>query len=192
MKAKSSELKTKFIKKRISYDGSQLRSLYAYLEHGVLGHSLIAFRGPCQVDFSHMVDGEDLRERALIQGEDMMHFIVEVFQEDLFAGVLLQRLISSIAMEVVNFQSQKIKVSREGDDLYSKDRRKLSISIAGKSVQSVLIHFAVNVTNEGTPVKTLSLQDLGIKPEKFVSLFLQRVAEEFSSVRAATMKVRPL
>ncbi|MGZ3782751.1 MAG: DUF366 family protein, partial [Pseudobdellovibrionaceae bacterium] len=39
------------------------------------------------------------------------------------------------------------------------------ISIATKSPVSVMVHFAMNITNKGTPVKTLSLQDLKLEPK---------------------------
>ena len=185
-------LQTKLLNRKIDYDGTQLRSLFAYLDHGVLGNSLVAFRGACSISFAHMVDGEDLREQSPICGDDMLHFIAEIFDENLFAGVLFQRLLASLACDLVNEITKKKRVFREGDDLYSSDGRKLSISIAAKSVQSVMVHFAVNVTNKGTPVKTLSLQDLNIQPKDFAQSLLKRVALEFDSIRAATMKVKPL
>jgi hypothetical protein len=188
----TSGLQTKWLNKKIDYDGTQLRSLFAYLDHGVLGHSLVAFHGACSISFAHMVDGEDLRDQSPICGDDMLHFIAEIFHEDLFAGVLFQRLLASLACDLINEKTKKKSVFREGDDLYSSDGRKLSISIAAKSVQSVMVHFAVNITNKGTPVKTLSLKDLNIKPDHFAKSLLLRGADEFDSVRAATMKVKPL
>jgi len=185
-------MKTLWIKKKINYDGTQLRTLYAYLEHGVLGPSMISFRGACDVSFDHMIDGEDLREQSQICGKDMLHFIVEIFHENLFSGVLLQRMIASLATDLVNEKSKRIKIHRSGDDLYSKDKKKLSISIAASSVQSVMVHFAVNITNEGTPVKTVSLKDLGIRPDFFAKELMKRTAHEILSIRQATQKVRPL
>ena len=181
-------LQTKFLNSKIDYDGSQLRPLYAYMEHGILGNSIIAFKGACSIPFSHMVDGEDLREQSPIHGESMLHFIMEVFDQKLFAGVLLQRLVVGIMLEILN--KKKVRVWRSGDDLYSFDNRKLSISIATQSVQSIHIHWALNINNKGTPVKTLSLEDLKVNPQEFGKEVLRRVAVEFNSIRAATMKVR--
>ncbi|MGZ3785411.1 MAG: DUF366 family protein, partial [Bdellovibrio sp.] len=174
----------RFIEQKFAYDGTQLRSLYAYLEHGILGPSIIAWQGPCSISFDHMVDGEDLLAKAVIQGDEMLHFIIEVFDRDLFSAVALQRLFASICRDYLqnsaislgeknlvgdNLQASKgnscgKSLIRDGDDIYLEDR-KLSISIATKSPVSVMVHFAMNITNKGTPVKTLSLQDLKLEPK---------------------------
>ncbi|MEN0057626.1 MAG: DUF366 family protein, partial [Bdellovibrio sp.] len=142
-------MQSHFIEKSFAYDGTQLRSLYGYLEHGVLGPSILAWRGPCAIPFTHMVDGEDLLAQAVIQSEEMLHFIIEVFDRDLFSGVLLQRLFASICRDYLQAQATSVlktaSLVREGDDLYWEDR-KLSISIATKSPVSVMVHFAMNIT----------------------------------------------
>lgn len=184
-------LKTKWIPKKINYDGTQLRSLFGYLDHGVLGESVISFRGSCDVSFEHMVDGEDLLDRSKIQGSDMVHFIFEIFEKSLFAGVLLQRLFASVVSEVLNELTSKkdLNLTRSGDDLFYKSG-KLSISIATRSPNSVMIHFAVNVSNKGTPVKTAALEDLGIDPKEFALACLEKIKIEYDSVCEATYKVR--
>ncbi|NUN07403.1 MAG: DUF366 family protein, partial [Bdellovibrio sp.] len=80
---------------------------------------------------------------------------------------------------------------RDGDDIYLDDR-KLSISIATRSPVSVMVHFAMNVTNKGTPVKTLSLEDLKIDPRKVSEDLMALFKREFDSVLIATQKVRPV
>lgn len=89
-------MRSHFLEQKFAYDGTQLRSLYGYLEHGVLGPSTIAWVGKCDIPFSHMVDGEDLLARAVIQGDEMLHFIIEFFDRDLFSGVAIQRLFATI------------------------------------------------------------------------------------------------
>lgn len=183
-------LKAKWIDKKIKYDGRQLRSLYSYLEHEILGNSVISFRGPCDVSLEHMVDGEDFLDRSKIQGSDMVHFIFEIFDCPIFAGVLLQRLFASIVGDVILTMSKKpIGLRREGDDLYL-GKKKLSISIATRSVNSCLVHFAVNVTQAGTPVPTMGLADLGISPKEFAKECLNSIQTEYESILNATMKVK--
>lgn len=183
-------MQTKWLDTIFEYDGTQLRSLFAYLEHGILGDSVVAWRGPCKVDFEHMVDGEDLRARDKICGGDMIHFIVETFDTTLFSAVAFQRLIASLAKEKLENESPMGKeLKRSGDDLYWREG-KLSISIATQSPTSSLIHFAMNVSNEGTPVKTASLEELNVSPEKFSQELLLQIAEEFKAIRQATQKVR--
>lgn len=185
-------MKSKWITEKIKYDGTQLKSLFAYLEHGVLGDSIVSWVGPCQVSFDHMVDGEDLRERAAIRGGQMLHFVIEIFHQNLFSGVLLQRLFTSIvADEIFTATKGQVQMKRTGDDLYFK-KKKLSISIAAVTVQSVMIHFAVNVVNEGTPVPTCALKDFGINPKSFSEAVMKKLVAEIVSIKEATVKVRPL
>lgn len=176
-----------------TYDGSQLRSLFNYLQHGVLGDSIVAWIGPCQIPFEHMVDGEDLRAQAKIEGSEMVHFIVELFETQLFAGVCAQRLMASVVMEHLREGSPvrelALSLRRDGDDIYAGEK-KLSISIATASPVSSLIHFAVNASNRGTPVPTLSLEDLKIEPRAFAEDVAAAVCKELSTSRDATRKVR--
>lgn len=210
-------MKTQFIDHEIKYDGSQLRSLYSYLNWGILGDSIISWVGPCDISFDKMIDGEDLLQKATICGNRMLHFIIEVFEKDLFSAVVIQRLMASQIKDllVAHLQSfpppetsQLIRFSqtvqpgqptplldqfvRNGDDLYFDDS-KLSISIASRSPVSVMIHFALNINNSGTPVKTCSLEDFGVLDAKsFAMRVMNKVSEEYDEIIKATQKVRPL
>lgn len=183
-------MKSLFIEKPQTYDGTQLRSLYAYLDHKVLGPSVVSWTGPCSISFDHMVDGEDLLEQAEIRGANMLHFIIEIFDRDLFSGVALQRMFAAIARDYLSAKSGQALV-REGDDLFL-GQGKLSISIATKSPVSVMVHFAMNITNEGTPVKTASLEDLRLNPRQVATDLMSLLKEEYESIVKATQKVRPV
>ncbi|WP_413587388.1 DUF366 family protein [Bdellovibrio sp. HCB274] len=184
-----------FIEKKFAYDGSQLHSLFAYLEHGKLGPSIVSWVGQCDIPAAHMVDGEDLLANAVIAGDEMLHFIIEVFDRDLFSGVALQRLFAAIARDYVQKHGAaylKLDVLiRDGDDIYWGDR-KLSISIATRSPVSTMVHFAMNVTNEGTPVKTACLGDFKLDPRKTAQDLMALFKQEFQSITVATQKVRPV
>ncbi|MBC7465431.1 MAG: DUF366 family protein [Bdellovibrio sp.] len=191
-------MKKKFISKKINYDGGQLKPLYAYVNHKLHGDSIVAFIGACDVGFGEMVDAEDLVAGAQIKSDLMLHFIIEMFNQNLMTAVSLQRLIVSIAQNILNStapQLKSAKLRRSGDDLYL-DRGskafKLSISIASISPVSSMIHFALNITNDGTPVPTCSLKDLGVDPKSFAEKVLTAFSEEYISIVEATQKVRPL
>lgn len=191
-------MKTKFISKKIKYDGSQLAPLYAYRNHQTSGDSIVAFPGPCHVHFDQMIDAEDLVAKAKIEGDLMLHFIIEIFNQSLMTAVSLQRLLVSMAQQILNENSVVLKLNpliRKGDDLYlisQKQSHKLSISIASKSEVSSMIHLALNILNKGTPVKTCCLQDLKINPKSFAEELMKKFAEEYISIVEATQKVRPL
>lgn len=189
-------MKTLWIQSTAAYDGTQLDPLVNYLKHGLMGDSMVAWVGPCEVSFDHMVDGEDLREQAAIRGSRMLHFVMEVFDRDLFAGVACQRIMASLAKDLVTEKAGarlgKETLRREGDDLYW-GSKKLSISIATKSPNSTLMHFAMNVSNEGTPVPTCALKDdFGLDEKEVAAELLSRFQREYESILQATWKVKTL
>ncbi|MFZ3229124.1 MAG: DUF366 family protein [Pseudobdellovibrio sp.] len=191
-------MKKKYITKKIFYDGSQLNSLYGYKNHKLHGDSILAFCGGCDVSFKEMVDAEDLIAEAQIKSDFMLHFIIEMFNQNLMTAVSMQRLIVSMAQTILNSSSIKLKnnkLRRSGDDLYlDKNNKsyKLSISIASISAVSSMIHFAMNIKNEGTPVLTCSLEDLQINAKDFAEKLLTAFSTEYISIVEATQKVRPL
>lgn len=176
----------------MTYDGSQLRSLFAYRNYNILGDSIVGWVGPCQVNPEFMVDGEDLNAGEKICGEEMLHFIFENFDMNLLAGVAVQRLMTSIALDVIREMSPNTSTAqalqRRGDDIFF-ENQKLSISIATVSPLSALIHFALNVSNKGTPVSTLSLEDLQCDPKDFTTEFFKRIEQEMNEIKKATQKV---
>ncbi len=191
-------MKSKFLAKKMKYDGTQLKPLFAYENLGILGHSIISWVGACDIHFDRMVDLEDKIENSKICGDEMLHFIIEIFNESLLAAVSLQRLFASIVQAEIlkiNPKLNQFNFVREGDDLYflkKNKKMKLSISIASKSVVSFQIHFALNVVNSGTPVPTSCLSELGIESRGFAALVMKSFVNEFESILQATQKVRPL
>ena len=187
-------LHTLWLAEPLLYDGSQLTSRFAYMRFGLLGDSLVAWQGPCDIPFVHMVDGEDVRAQSPIRGSQMLHFIFEKFQTDLPEAVALQRLFAGLSADLLRQLSPRARdLRREGDDLYLDVEgvaRKLSISIATVSPVSALFHFAVNISNSGTPVPTLSLQDLGVEPRPFAEELMRRFALETTGIWEACCKVR--
>lgn len=179
---------TKTLKK---YDGSQLRPLFSYEHFGLKGDAMLSWVAPTDVTLSHMVDFEDKIDEAKICGDRMLHFMIEFFPANLSFGVMAQRLLASIIKDMIQAKVPTAKLTRKGDDIYL-GQGKLSISIASVSAVSTLVHFAVNITNKGTPVKTASLEDLKIKPETFAKDVLKAFACEFEDVIWATQKVKPL
>lgn len=172
----------------ISYTGHQLSSLWAYRNFGLQGDSIVCFRGPCSVEPTEMVDVEDVLGGSSIFGPHMIHFIVEHFGERLESGVLRQRLLISIIKDLLVFP----ELVRRGDDLYLGDR-KLSISIATASPVSIMIHAALNIVSEGTPVKAAGLLDMGYNEDQIVDFGRQACrlyTQEMASVKMACCKVR--
>lgn len=188
-------MKTKFVKTEMKYDGRQLRPLWAYSQYGVAGDSIVSWLGPCGIKFENIVDVEDQIAGAEIRGDLMAHFIIEIFDRELFSAVALQRLFAALVQDYLNLNSpvlqKKTKLVRSGDDIYW-GKSKLSISIASCSAVSAQIHFAVNAVNTGTPVKTCCLQDFKVKPQQFILEVMELLSREYQSIKFATQKVHPL
>ncbi len=183
-------MRSKWIETEFKYDGTQLKSLFAYLDHSLLGDSIVSWEGPCDIPFEHMVDGEDFLEKSEIRSSKMLHFIVEKFDTSLFSAVLMQRMLASLCLDMMRARvpSKASEMRREGDDVFWNDR-KLSISIATLSPVSGLIHFAVNTSNENTPVKTCALSDFSISVRDFAEDLMKKFCSEIESVTIATQKV---
>jgi hypothetical protein len=82
-------------------------------------------------------------------------------------------------------------VVRRGDDLLI-NGAKLSVSIATKSVTSVLIHAGLNILSEGAPVKAAGLKsELNINDVKeFAAEVMERYSDELDDIILAGTKVR--
>ena len=190
-----------FLPKKIIYTGKQLASLWAYRKFGLLGDSIVAFIGPCNIPFKLMADVEDVRGQHKIYSSLMLHFIIEHFDCDLERAVLRQRLLTAIVKDILESHI-KYKLQRIGDDLYDAKRKtqntavtaianaKLSISIATASPVSTMIHFAVNIETKRTPVKTAGLNDYKVSPKQFALKIMQAYAEEMQGVKQARCKVK--
>lgn len=182
-------MKTKFIKEEIKYIGTQLAPHWIYKNFHIQGDSIVAFVGECKVDLTEMVDIEDVINNEPIYSKLMLSFISEQFGIGLIEGVLRQRLLITIIKELL--EENGIFVVRNGDDLMI-DGKKLSVSIATKSITSVLIHTGLNIISEGAPVKASGLtSELGIKNiEEFAEKVMQRYSDELEDIVLASSKVR--
>lgn len=182
-------MKTKFIEQTIKYEGHQLAPHWIYKNFKIQGDSIVAFIGECEVKLTEMVDIEDVINNEPIYSRNMLSFISEQFGVGLTEGVYRQRLLICIIKEAL--ERRGIKVRRNGDDLFVDDK-KLTVSIATKSMTSILIHTGVNIDSQGAPVKASGLtNDLGITDiENFAKEIMQKYSEETDDIVLAGTKVR--
>ncbi len=182
-------MKTKLIQEEIKYIGSQLAPHWIYKNFGLQGDAIVAFKGECEVKLTEMVDIEDVINNEPIYSKYMLSFISEQFGVNLVEGVYRQRLLICIIKELL--EEKGIFVKRNGDDLII-NGGKLSVSIATKSVTSILIHTGLNIMSEGAPVKASGLtSDLGITDiDGFALEVMKRYSEEVEDINLASTKVR--
>lgn len=182
-------MKTLFIDDEIKYIGSQLAPHWIYKNFKIQGDAIVAFCGECEVKLTEMVDIEDVINNEPIYSKYMLSFITEQFNVNLVEGVLRQRLLVACIKEAL--EKRGFKARRNGDDIFVNDK-KLSVSIATKSLTSILIHTGVNILSDGAPIPVSGLEsDLGIKDVKeFAVEVMKNYSEELDDIVLASTKVR--
>ena len=181
-------MNTFFIEEEIKYIGSHLSPHWIYKNYKLLGDSIVAFIGEVDVDLSEMVDIEDVINNEPIYSKKMLNFIIEQFNCSLEQMVWTQRLFMSIIKECL--EKRGAKIIRDGDDLFF-EGRKLSVSIATKSITSCLIHTGLNIIKEGAPIEVSDLTEIGILDIKQFALeVMEKFNQENKSIKEATCKVR--
>ncbi len=181
-------MRSRFIKDEIAYTGEQLRSLFAFDTFGIVGDSIVAFIGPCNVSLKEMVDLEDLKAGRKFSSERMLHFIVEHFDIDLEKAILRQYLMVNIIKDLLNEKIGSETVKRIGTDLMENDA-KLSISSATASPVSTLAHVGVNIIG-GESDKTKGLDNYKVDPAPFASEVLERYTKEVEKISQTRCRVR--
>ena len=182
-------MKTLFIDKEIKYIGSQLSPHWIYKNFKIQGDAIVAFCGECEVKLTEMVDIEDVINNEPIYSKYMLSFKTQQFNVELVEGVFRQRLLMCCIKEAL--EKRGFVVRRSGDDLFVNDR-KLSVSIATKSMTSVLIHTGVNILSDGAPIPVSGLKsDLDIDDIKEFALeVMKNYSEELEDIVLASTKVR--
>ncbi len=182
-------MKKLFIDDEIKYIGSQLAPHWIYKNFKLQGDAIVAFCGECEVKLPEMVDIEDVINNEPIYSKYMLSFISEQFNIGLVEGVFRQRLLMCCIKEAL--ENRGFLVTRSGDDLFV-NNKKLTVSIATKSMTSVLIHTGVNILSEGAPIEVSALKsDLGITNIKdFAIEVMKNYSEEIDDIVLASTKVR--
>ena len=166
------------------YNGSQIQPMWAFRTFGIKDSSIVSWVGPMKIEPDYLVDFEDMGLE--IKGNNMLHFIVEHFDvqpANISMCYHRQRILVMIIKDIL--QEFGIFTSRNGDDLYIKNTQtdkigKLSVSIATCSISSMKIHFAMNLTQKGTPknVEVASLFELGLNNQN-ISNITQKICETY-------------
>ncbi len=182
-------MKAHYSDKTLAYDGTQLRSHFAYETFQICGDSVLAFQRPADVKIEHMVDKEDVLANAPIFSQNMLHFIVEHFTDNFEWSIACQRLLVSCIREDLQDCLENAPLVRRGDDIYD-ENCKLTVSIATRSPVSCLIHTGINISSKNTPVLTKGLEDYKLIPQSFATSVMNRYINEIRGMQKARAKVR--
>ena len=193
-----SQLYTAWLPEKIPYTGAELAPHWISARTKVFASSIVAFRGPCQVNTGEMVDLEDSRAGKFITSGEMLHFLGEWFDGSLELAVARQRLLIAGFAELLRARISPEKAHaliRRGNDLFlslpGKEPAKLSVSIVTASPVSTLFHFGVNIDPSGAPVKAVGLVELGGQPEDLAKAVFHSWNEEWEGMAKARCKVAP-
>lgn len=168
------------------YDGSQIKPMWAFKSLGVKGSSIVSWIGPMNIKSDELIDYEDVGLE--IKSDEMLHFIIEHFDAqpaDIRLCYHRQRILVMIVQDLL--QEIGIETSRKGDDLYC-DEGKLSVSIATCSTSSMKIHFAMNLTSQGTPQnikisgllecsRELDMDEVSKLPDKISETYMDEILD---------------
>ena len=178
---------TKFIEEETKYTGNELAPHWIYKNFRLQGDAIVAFVGECEVKLTEMVDIEDVINQEPIYAKKMLNFIVENFNIGLVEGVVRQRLLMCIIKEVLEKELKNIPVTRDGDDLFV-NGKKLSVSIATKSLTSVLMNIGLNIDPSGAPIDAIGLDFLKIRDVKgFAKQIMLKYSEEIDDIRSKSI-----
>lgn len=182
---------TKLIEQEIKYTGLELSPHWIYKKFHLQGDAIVAFCGECEVKLSEMVDIEDVINDEPIYSKNMLSFIIEHFNINLVEGIFRQRLLITIIKELLekSLHTSRFTLHRSGDDLFL-DNKKLSVSIATKSLTSVLIHVGINIDPSGAPVDAIGLNSLNIANiNDFANEVMVKYSQEIDDIILASTKV---
>ena len=178
-----------FIDEKVKYTGKELAPHWIMSNYRLIGDSIVSFVGEVEVPIDNMVDVEDRINDEPIYAKSMLNFIIEHFDYSIKEIALAQLLLIQSIREVF-WDDYKVDLKRNGDDLFYDDR-KLSVSIATKSIVSGLIHTALNIDSTGAPVKASDINEIGIKDYKLLAQkIMRRYSDNIDKVNFAITKVR--
>jgi hypothetical protein len=155
------------------YDGHLLHNRFAYkfFKNRVLPQgNIIAFRAPCKVEASGMIDLEDVLNADFIYSEDMMHFMYEIpILDNVFGAVSFQRLFNSQIANILSSKYLNAPIEMRGDDMVvhkhfsqrdiAQTSGKASVSIVHVKNGATLGHTGINVkAGERAPVFAYSTE----------------------------------
>lgn len=156
-------MKTLFIQEKIKFTGEQLLSHWAYKNYDLLGDSIIAFVGPCEIEENYIVVLDHWKKKSPIYSENMLHLVIEHFDLDMEKAILRQKLLVAILKDKLNHRLGGDVLQRWGDDIYDGDA-KLTISAIVRTPVSTKIHMGINISAKNVPVKAIGLEDYGVDP----------------------------
>jgi hypothetical protein len=186
------------------YDGHLLHNRFAYkfFKNRVLPQgNIIAFRAPCKVEASGMIDLEDVLNADFIYSEDMMHFMYEIpILDNVFGAVSFQRLFNSQIANILSTNYINAPIEMKGDDMIvhkqftqrdvTQASGKASVSIVHVKNGATLGHTGVNIrAGSRAPVFAYSTELAGDNINNFMNAVIDNFYNLVEDIFVAGTKI---
>ncbi len=184
-------MKSLYIKEKIKFTGEQLEAHWAFKEFDILGDSILAFGGPCDLKEKYLVGVDHFKKKTQVKSEMMLHFLVEHFDQDLEKAILRQTLLINILKDKLNHRLGGDIFQRWGNDIFEEDF-KLTISTVTKTSISTKIHLGINVSSKDVPVKAKGLSDYGIDPDEIAEVVMNQYRLDMRRINERIARTRSI
>ena len=183
------KLNNLFIPDKIKFSGEQLNEHWTAENYEVIGDSIVAFVGPCDISPNYLSDIKHRKKKTPIKSELMLHFLAEHFDTDFEKVILRQKLLIHILKDKLNHRLGGDVMQRWGDDLFDGDA-KVTVTAVVKTKVSTKIHIGVNISSKNTPVKTKGLQDYKLDPQEIAQAVMNQYGVDILKIteKIATTK----
>jgi len=182
-------MKSLYTKDKIKFTGEQLEAHWTFNRFDLLGDSILAFVGPCEVDERYLIGADHFKKKTQVKSEMMLHFLVEHFDQDLEKAILRQKLLMSILKDKLNHRLGGDVFQRWGNDIFEQDF-KLTVSTVTKTPVSTKIHVGINVSAKNVPVKAKGLSDYGIDPDDIAEVVMNQYRLDMRRIKERMARTR--
>ena len=185
-------MKSKILPGPRTLSGDEMLPHWAYRNFGLLGDSIVAFRGVFRVPPESWVDIDSIIHGRDIYQADMLHFIVEHFHSTIREGALRQYLLVSVLEEKLlhRMAGAEHRLVRLGEDLFDGENR-LTLTAVGATPVSIKIHLGIYLESE--PKKEIhGLKAYNIKALDLAELVIDQYRAEMRRLEEKTWRVLPI
>ena len=182
----------KILKEKRPLSGDEMLPHWAYRNFGLLGDSIVAFIGEFKVPPERWIDLESIMHDRRLPDTDMLHFVVEHFDNNLREGMLRQYVLVSILEEKLlhRIPNDGHKLVRLGDDLFDGENR-LSITAAGCTLVSVKLHMGIYL--EAGPARGVhGLGAYGVDPMELADVVISQYRTEMRRLSEKAWRMKPI
>lgn len=184
-------MKSLYVKEKIKFTGEQLEPHWTYKNFDILGDSILAFVGPCDLKEEYLVGVDHFKKKTQIKSEMMLHFLVEHFDQDLEKAILRQKLLMSILKDKLNHRLGGDVFQRWGNDIFEQDF-KLTVSTVTRTPVSTKIHLGINISSKDVPVKAKGLSDYGIDPDDVAEVVMNQYRLDMRRIQERITRTRSI